>query len=56
MVASPRDSYPRNTALARASSIYKKETRPLVREDALQKQDRICQTVINPQMGLDSKT
>jgi hypothetical protein len=31
---------PRNTALARASSIYKRQTRPLVREGAPQKQDR----------------
>jgi hypothetical protein len=43
----PRDSDPRNTALARASGIYKIQTSPLVREDAPQKQDRNCQTVIN---------
>jgi hypothetical protein len=30
-------------ALARASSIYKRQTRPLVRESAPQKQDRNCQ-------------
>jgi hypothetical protein len=36
----PRDSDPRNTALASASSIYKREDAPL-------KQDRKCQTVIN---------
>jgi hypothetical protein len=29
-----RDSDPRKTTLASASSIYKKQTRPLVREDA----------------------
>jgi hypothetical protein len=42
-----RDSDPRKTALARASSIYKRQTRLLVREGAPQKQDRNCQTVIN---------
>jgi hypothetical protein len=42
-----RDSDARKTALARASSIYKRQTRPLVREGAPQKmQDRKCQTVI----------
>jgi hypothetical protein len=49
----PRDSDPRKTALARASSIYKRQGRPLVREGAPQKQDRNCQTVIN---RLDTKT
>jgi hypothetical protein len=43
----PRDSVPRKTALAKASSIYKRQTRPLVRKGAPQKQDRNCQTVIN---------
>jgi hypothetical protein len=43
----PRDSDPRKTALARASSIYKRQTHPLVREGAPQKQDRNCQPVIN---------
>jgi hypothetical protein len=43
----PRDSDTRKTALARASSIYKRQTRPIVREGAPQKQDRNCQTVIN---------
>jgi hypothetical protein len=33
----PSDSDPRTTALARASSIYKRETHPLVREGAQQK-------------------
>jgi hypothetical protein len=42
-----RESNPRKTALARASGIYKRQTRPLVREGAPQKQDRNCQTVIN---------
>jgi hypothetical protein len=43
-----------------ASSIYKRQTHPLVREGAPQKQDRNCQPVINIyhglQMGLDTKT
>jgi hypothetical protein len=43
----PRDAHLRQTALARTSSIYKRPTRPLVREGAPQKQDRNCQTVIN---------
>jgi hypothetical protein len=38
----PRDSHPTKTALARASSIYKRQTRPLVREGAPQVQDRNC--------------
>jgi hypothetical protein len=41
----PRDSDPRKTALARASSIYKRQTRPVVREGAPQKQDRNYQRV-----------
>jgi hypothetical protein len=40
----PKDSDPRKIVLARASSIYKRQTRPLVREGAPQKQDRNCQT------------
>jgi hypothetical protein len=43
----PRDSDPRKTALARASSIYKRQTRLLVREGVPQNQDRNSQTVIN---------
>jgi hypothetical protein len=43
----PRDFDPRKTALARANSIYKRQTRPLVREGAPQNHDRNCQTVIN---------
>jgi hypothetical protein len=43
----PSDSNPRKTALARASSIYKRQTHPLVREGALQKQGRNSQTIIN---------
>jgi hypothetical protein len=43
----PKDSDPRNTALARPSSIYKRQNRPLVRGGAPEKQDRDCQRVIN---------
>jgi hypothetical protein len=43
----PRDSDSRKTTLPRASSIYKRQTRPLVREGAPEKQDRNCQKVIN---------
>jgi hypothetical protein len=56
----PRDSDPRKTTLARASSIYKRQTRSLVREGAPQRQDRNCQRVINiwswAPDGLDTKT
>jgi hypothetical protein len=37
----------RKIALAKATSIYKRQTRPLVREGSQQKQDRNCQTAIN---------
>jgi hypothetical protein len=37
----------RRTTLSRASSIYKRQTRPLVREGATEKQDRNCQRAIN---------
>jgi hypothetical protein len=43
----PRDSGPRKTTLARVSNIYKRQTHPLVREGAPQKQDRNCKRVIN---------
>jgi hypothetical protein len=43
----PRDSNPRKTTLGRTNGIYKRQTRPLVREDATEKQDRNCQKVIN---------
>jgi hypothetical protein len=36
---------PRKTALARASSTYKRQTWPLVREGAPQEQDRNCHTI-----------
>jgi hypothetical protein len=42
-----RASDRRRTALATASSIYKIQTRPLVREGVPYKQNRNCQTVIN---------
>jgi hypothetical protein len=51
----PRDTDQRKTTLARASSIYKIQTRPLVREGAPEKQDRNYQRIINIQMGLDTK-
>jgi hypothetical protein len=34
MVMSPKGLVPRKTTLVSASSIYKRQTRPLVREDA----------------------
>jgi hypothetical protein len=43
----PRDTDPRKTMLARASSIYKRQTRLLIREVAPEKEDRNCQRVIN---------
>jgi hypothetical protein len=36
MVVSPKGSDPRKAVLERASSIYERQTRPLVREDAPQ--------------------
>jgi hypothetical protein len=44
MVASPKGLDPRKTALARASSIYKRQTRPLVREGVPRNEERNCQT------------
>jgi hypothetical protein len=38
---------PEKGYLARTSSVYKRQTRPLVREDAPQKQDPNCQGIIN---------
>jgi hypothetical protein len=57
----PRDSDQRKIALARASSIYKSQTRPLVREGAPQEQDRNCHTnnkdlVVSPKRVLYTKT
>jgi hypothetical protein len=42
-----RDSDRRKTTLARTSSIYKRQTHPLVREGALGKQVRNCLRIIN---------
>jgi hypothetical protein len=47
MISSSKGLGPEKTALAGASSIYKRQTRPLVREGAPQKQDRKYQTVKN---------
>jgi hypothetical protein len=44
---SERNLDPRNTTLARATSIYKRQTRPLVRESTPEKRDSNCQRVIN---------
>jgi hypothetical protein len=43
----PKDSDQKKATPARTSSIYKRQTRPLVREGTPQKQDRNCQTVID---------
>jgi hypothetical protein len=43
----PRISDPRKTILSRASSVFKRQTRPLIREGTPEKQDRNCQRVIN---------
>jgi hypothetical protein len=43
----PRDSDPRKTPLARARSIYKRQTHHHIREGTPEKQDRNCQRVIN---------
>jgi hypothetical protein len=56
----PRDSDPRKSALARASSTYKRQTRPLVREGAPQEQDRNCHAnnedlVVSPRWVFYSK-
>jgi hypothetical protein len=42
-----KDSDPRKTALARVSTIYKRQTRPLVREGVPWKQDPNCRRLIN---------
>jgi hypothetical protein len=47
MVTNPTELGPEKGYLAMASSIYKRQIRPLVREGAPQKQDRNCQRVIN---------
>jgi hypothetical protein len=57
----PRDSDQRKIALSRASSIYKSQTRPLVREGAPQEEDRNCHRnnkdlVVSPKWVLYTKT
>jgi hypothetical protein len=57
----PKDSDPRTTVLARASSNCKRQTRPLVREGAPNQQTRNCHTsnkdlVVSPRWVLCSKT
>jgi hypothetical protein len=57
----PRDSDPRKTALTRASSTYKRQTQPLIREGAPQEQDHNCHTsnkdlAVSPRWVLYSKT
>jgi hypothetical protein len=47
MVRSPKGFEPERDYAGEAGSIYKRQTRPLVREGAPQKQDRNCQIVIN---------
>jgi hypothetical protein len=42
-----RVSDPRKIALVRTSSMYKRQTRPHIRESGAQKQDRSCQRLIN---------
>jgi hypothetical protein len=44
MVASPKGLRPEKDCAARASSIYKRQTRRLIKEGAPQKQDRNWQT------------
>jgi hypothetical protein len=52
-----RYSDSRKTALTRASSmLYTRQTRPLLREGAPQKQDCNCQTVLDIWSGFDTKT
>jgi hypothetical protein len=62
MITSPKRLGPERDYAGEVMSIYKKQTRPLVREGVTQKQDRLCQREIitvfclEPQMGLDTKT
>jgi hypothetical protein len=56
-----KESLKSEIALERTSSTYKRPTRPLVREGALQEQDRNCHTsnkdlVVSPKWVLYSKT
>jgi hypothetical protein len=47
MVASPKRLGPENDCAGKDQQHIQKQTRPLVREGAPQKQGRNCQTVIN---------
>jgi hypothetical protein len=47
MIVIPKGPGPEKDCAGKGSSMYKWQTRPLVREGAPQKQDRNCQTVIN---------
>jgi hypothetical protein len=47
MATNPKGLGPEKGYLARASSIFKRQTHPLVREGAQQKQDRNWQTITN---------
>jgi hypothetical protein len=60
MVTSPKGLGPKKDCAGVASSIHKRQTRPLAREGSTQNQDRYCQRVIDiwswAQMGLETKT
>jgi hypothetical protein len=47
MIASPRGLGPEKDCAGKGQQHYKRQTLPVVREDAPQKQDRNCQAVIN---------
>jgi hypothetical protein len=60
MVASPKGLGPEKDCAGKAQQHIQRQTRPLVREGAPQKQDRNCQTLMKIsghelQMGLDTK-
>jgi hypothetical protein len=58
MVASTKGLGPEKDCTGKSQQHMQRQTRPLVREGAPQKQDRICQIKSGhePQMGLDTKT
>jgi hypothetical protein len=61
MVARSKGLGPKKDCAGKASSIYKSQTRPLVREGAPQEQDRNCHTsnkdlVVSPKCVLYTKT
>jgi hypothetical protein len=61
MVASTKGLGPEKDCVGKTQQHIQRQTRPLVKEGAPQKQDRICQTLIKIsghelQMGLDTKT